>query len=65
MRTCLILLLFLVDLTAYDTVKHAIMTHTPLKDHPVTHALASLFSGIIAAIFATPAGAWLQQLCVA
>ncbi|XP_055354559.1 mitochondrial uncoupling protein 4-like [Paramacrobiotus metropolitanus] len=43
------------DLTAYDTVKHAVLTHTPLKDSPVTHALSSLLSGIVAAIFATPA----------
>ncbi|GAU95464.1 hypothetical protein RvY_07076 [Ramazzottius varieornatus] len=43
------------DLTAYDTIKHAFMLHTPLKDTPVTHALSSLFSGIVAATFATPA----------
>ncbi|OQV16575.1 Mitochondrial uncoupling protein 4 [Hypsibius exemplaris] len=43
------------DLTAYDTIKHFLLNRTSLIDSPVTHAMSSLFSGIIAAVFATPA----------
>jgi solute carrier family 25 uncoupling protein 27 len=43
------------DLTTYDTAKHLILKHTKLKDNYFTHALSSVFSGLIAALLGTPA----------
>ncbi|RWS27247.1 oxoglutarate/malate carrier protein-like protein [Leptotrombidium deliense] len=43
------------DLTTYDTAKRIILKHSKLKDNYFTHALASTWSGFIAAAFGTPA----------
>lgn len=43
------------ELTTYDTSKHLILKHTTLKDNYITHAIASSFSGLIAATLGTPA----------
>jgi len=43
------------DLATYDKAKHTMLRHTNLKDNYVTHALASVFAGLAAAIASTPA----------
>ncbi|XP_065063128.1 mitochondrial uncoupling protein 4-like isoform X2 [Rhopilema esculentum] len=43
------------DLTTYDSAKHFILRNTSLHDNYVTHALASICSGLVAASLGTPA----------
>lgn len=43
------------DLTTYDTVKHALLRRTSLKDDSVTHALSSVCAGFVSAVLGTPA----------
>ncbi|XP_053880292.1 mitochondrial uncoupling protein 4 isoform X3 [Malaclemys terrapin pileata] len=43
------------DLTTYDSVKHFLLLNTPLQDNSVTHSIASVCSGLVAAILGTPA----------
>ncbi|KAI0233431.1 Mitochondrial uncoupling protein 4 [Lamellibrachia satsuma] len=43
------------ELTTYDTVKHQILKYTKLEDTPLTHALSSVCSGLVAATVGTPA----------
>ncbi|KAK7112433.1 mitochondrial uncoupling protein 4-like isoform X1 [Littorina saxatilis] len=43
------------DLATYDTAKHLILRKTSLHDNYVTHSLASVCSGLVAALMGTPA----------
>lgn len=43
------------DLTTYDAAKQTILHYTRRKDDAGTHALASVFSGLVSAILGTPA----------
>ncbi|KAL5506582.1 hypothetical protein EMCRGX_G008260 [Ephydatia muelleri] len=43
------------DLTTYDAAKQAILHHTGRKDDAGTHALSSVFSGLVSAVLGTPA----------
>ncbi|XP_039604890.1 mitochondrial uncoupling protein 4 isoform X1 [Polypterus senegalus] len=43
------------DLTTYDTVKHFLLRNTLLPDNSICHGLASICSGLVAAIVGTPA----------
>ncbi|XP_048762503.1 mitochondrial uncoupling protein 4-like [Ostrea edulis] len=43
------------DLCTYDTAKQNILRYTDLQDNYVTHSIASACSGLVAAIFGTPA----------
>ncbi|KAL5019053.1 hypothetical protein ScPMuIL_004775 [Solemya velum] len=43
------------DLVTYDTVKHYVLKHSSLKDNYVTHTVASVCSGLVAATLGTPA----------
>lgn len=43
------------DLATYDTVKHFLLRNTSLHDNYVTHTLASICSGLVAALMGTPA----------
>jgi len=43
------------DLTTYDSAKHFILRNTSLQDNYVTHSLASICSGLVAASLGTPA----------
>lgn len=43
------------DLVTYDTVKQLLLRNTALEDNYYTHTLSSISSGLVAAIFGTPA----------
>lgn len=43
------------DLTTYDSVKQFLLRNTPLSDGSVCHSIASICSGLVAAILGTPA----------
>uniref|UniRef100_A0A673MFX9 Solute carrier family 25 member 27 n=1 Tax=Sinocyclocheilus rhinocerous TaxID=307959 RepID=A0A673MFX9_9TELE len=43
------------DLLTYDTVKHSLLTNTSIPDNSICHGLASICSGLVAAIMGTPA----------
>ena len=42
------------QLASYDTIKHAILTNTPLKDNMGTHFAASIAAGFIATTICSP-----------
>ncbi|XP_016091166.1 mitochondrial uncoupling protein 4-like isoform X1 [Sinocyclocheilus grahami] len=43
------------DLLTYDTVKHFLLRNTSIPDNSICHGLASICSGLVAAIMGTPA----------
>jgi solute carrier family 25 uncoupling protein 27 len=43
------------DLTTYDTIKHFLIDNFNFKDNYITHIIASVCSGLVAATFSTPA----------
>ncbi|XP_076460113.1 mitochondrial uncoupling protein 4-like [Babylonia areolata] len=43
------------DLATYDTTKHLILRNTSLRDNYITHTMASVCSGLVAALMGTPA----------
>uniref|UniRef100_A0A673L9U9 Mitochondrial uncoupling protein 4 n=1 Tax=Sinocyclocheilus rhinocerous TaxID=307959 RepID=A0A673L9U9_9TELE len=43
------------DLMTYDTVKHFLLRNTSIPDNSICHGLASICSGLVAAIMGTPA----------
>ncbi|KTG37860.1 hypothetical protein cypCar_00000932 [Cyprinus carpio] len=46
---------FQYDLMTYDTVKHFLLRNTSIPDNSICHGLASICSGLVAAIMGTPA----------
>lgn len=42
------------QLASYDTIKSAIITHTPLSDNLSTHFLASITAGFVATTICSP-----------